>query len=110
MAGGIRLGPDVQYLPDNVQDYDVPEALRDAFHAATSRYLDGLEPEDLAPDMAGIRPKLQGPGEPVRDFVIAEESARGMPGWVNLVGIESPGLTCALEIGRTVGDQVERTA
>lgn len=109
LAGGIRLGPDVQYLPDNVQDYDVSEALRDAFHAAASRYLDGLEPDDLAPDMAGIRPKLQGPGEPVRDFVIAEESARGMCGWVNLVGIESPGLTCALEIGRTVGDQLERT-
>jgi L-2-hydroxyglutarate oxidase LhgO len=107
LAGGIRLGPDVQYLRDTVQDYDVPETLRDAFHAAASRYLDGLEPGDLAPEMAGIRPKLQGPGEPVRDFVIAEESARGMPGWVNLVGIESPGLTCALEIGRTVVNLLE---
>ena len=109
LAGGIRLGPDLQYLPERRQDYDVPAGLRDAFLAAASRYLDGLEADDLAPDLAGIRPKLQGPGEPPRDFVIREEAARGLPGWVNLVGIESPGLTCCLEIAALVADTVEGT-
>ncbi len=106
LAGGLRLGPDVQYLTERRQDYTVAESLRATFYAAASRYLVGLEPDDLAPDQAGIRPKLQGPGEPVRDFVVREESDRGLPGWVNLVGIESPGLTCALEIADLVVNRV----
>jgi L-2-hydroxyglutarate oxidase LhgO len=52
--------------------------------------------------MAGIRPKLQGPGEAYRDFVIAEESNRNLQGFINLIGIESPGLTCALAIAHEV--------
>jgi L-2-hydroxyglutarate oxidase LhgO len=108
LAGGIRLGPDVEYLSARVQDYGVAEGLRETFHAAASRYLEGLEPEDLSPDLAGIRPKLQGPGEGFRDFVISEESDSGRPGWVNLIGIESPGLTCSLAIGELVGNLLER--
>jgi L-2-hydroxyglutarate oxidase LhgO len=50
----------------------------------------------------GIRPKLQAPGDPYRDFVVAEEAERGLPGWVNLIGIESPGLTCSPVIAREV--------
>ena len=107
LAGGVRLGPDLEYLSGRTQDYDVAAALRTRFFDAASRYLEGLEPEDLSPDLAGIRPKLQGPGEPFRDFVIQEESAHGLPRWVNLVGIESPGLTCCLEIGRLVADTLE---
>jgi L-2-hydroxyglutarate oxidase LhgO len=107
LAGGVRLGPDLQYLSDRRQDYDVAESLRLTFLAAVSRYLEGLDADDLSPDLAGIRPKLQGPGDAFRDFVIQEESARGLPGWVNLVGIESPGLTCCLEIGRLVADTLE---
>jgi L-2-hydroxyglutarate oxidase LhgO len=57
---------------------------------------------DLAPDQAGIRAKLQGPGEGFRDFVVAEESARGLPGLVNLVGIDSPGLTSCLALAEEV--------
>ena len=107
LAGGVRLGPDLEYLGVRTQDYGVAESLRSRFFEAASRYLEGLEPDDLAPDLAGIRPKLQGPGAPFRDFVIQEESARGLPGWVNLVGIESPGLTCCLEIARLVADRLE---
>ena len=107
LAGGVRLGPDAEYLPDRVQNYEVRVGLRDAFFAAVTRYLEGLEPDDLAPDLAGIRPKLQGPGAPFRDFVIQEESARGLPGWINLVGIESPGLTCCLAIGTAVAGALE---
>ena len=107
LAGGVRVGPDLAYLPERRQVYDVDEGLRTRFHTAVSRFLEGLAPEDLAPDLAGIRPKLQGPGEPVRDFVIREESDRGHPGWVNLVGIESPGLTSCLEIGAMVATLLE---
>ena len=107
LAGGVRLGPDLEYLPGRVQDYNVAASLKSRFFEAASRYLEGLEPDDLSPDLAGIRPKLQGPGEPFRDFVIQEETARGLPRWLNLVGIESPGLTCCLEIGRLVADTLE---
>jgi L-2-hydroxyglutarate oxidase LhgO len=107
LAGGVRLGPDLEYLPDRRQNYDVAEGLRERFHAAVSRYLVGLAPEDLAPDLAGIRPKLQGPGQAFRDFVIRDEADRGRPGWVNLVGIESPGLTSCLEIGALVATLLE---
>ena len=53
---------------------------------------------------AGIRPKLAGPGEGFRDFVVAEESAAGLPGFVNLLGIESPGLTAAPAIAERVAE------
>ena len=59
--------------------------------------------------MAGIRPKLQGPGQAVRDFVIAEESSRGRPGLVSLVGIDSPGLTSALSIAEEVARLVGKS-
>jgi len=102
LDGGIRLGPDVEYVDRRNPSYDVDDGKRDVFFAAAATYLRGIRPEELAPDQSGIRPKLQAPGEPVRDFVIAEESARGLPGWVNLIGIESPGLTCSLEIADRV--------
>jgi L-2-hydroxyglutarate oxidase LhgO len=50
----------------------------------------------------GVRPKLQPPGEPMRDFIIADEAHRGLPGVISLIGIESPGLTCAHEIAKEV--------
>ena len=68
------------------------------FWQAAKRYLPALQPTDLSPDTWGIRPKLQGPGQPWCDFVIAEQP----PGLINLVGIESPGLTAALAIGEEV--------
>ena len=71
-----------------------------------ARYLPELRAADLAPDYAGIRAKLQAPGEPARDFHIAEASALGAPGLINLLGIESPGLTASLAIGNRVADLV----
>jgi L-2-hydroxyglutarate oxidase LhgO len=102
LEGRLRFGPDADYLPARNQDYRVDEAKRPAFAASVRRLVPGIEDDDLEPDMAGIRPKLQGPGQPVRDFVIAEESARGMPGLVNLIGIDSPGLTASLAIAEEV--------
>ena len=58
--------------------------------------------DDLTPDMSGIRPKLYRRGEPFRDFVIREESDKGLPGLINLIGMESPGLTSCLAIAEMV--------
>ena len=102
LDGGLKLGPDIEALADRRQDYAVDEERRGSFLAAARRYLPLLEADDLSPDQSGIRPRLQRPGGPFRDFVLEEESARGFPGWINLVGIESPGLTCCLEIAREV--------
>src|SRR5438445_5757180 len=102
LEGRLRFGPDADYLPARNQDYRVDEGKRAEFAASVRRLVPEIEDEDLAPDMAGIRAKLQAPGQGVRDFVIAEESARGMPGLVNLVGIDSPGLTSSLAIAEEV--------
>jgi L-2-hydroxyglutarate oxidase LhgO len=96
----VRLGPDAEYVPAPRYDVDPGKAVR--FAEAAGRYLPELRAEWLAPDYAGVRPKLAGPGVAFRDFVIAEESARGLPGLVNLVGIESPGLTAAPAIAERV--------
>lgn len=72
------------------------------FFQAAKTYLPFLEREDLQPYMAGIRPKIQAPGAPVANFVICHETERGMPGLINLIGIESPGLTCSLAIAQKV--------
>lgn len=102
LEGRLRFGPDADYLPDRTLDYSVLESKRAAFAASVRRIVPAIEDADLEPDMAGIRPKLQAPGQGPQDFVIAEESARGLPGLVNLVGIDSPGLTSATAIAEEV--------
>jgi L-2-hydroxyglutarate oxidase LhgO len=102
LNGQIKLGPNAKYIPDRSYDYSVdPAGQRDFFESA-SRFLPFLRSEDLHPAMAGIRPKLQKPGDTVRDFIIQEETDRGYPGLVNLLGIESPGLTSSLAIAEYV--------
>jgi L-2-hydroxyglutarate oxidase LhgO len=102
LAGRVRFGPDAHYV--DALDYAIDPGKAVEFAEAAGRYLPGLRAEWLTPDQAGIRPKLQAPGAPFRDFVIAEESARGLPGLVNLVGIESPGLTASLAIAERVSE------
>lgn len=103
LSGRVRFGPDSHYLSDGQTiDYKVDESLRPAFHASINRYLPGVSLDALNPDMSGIRPKIQGPSDPVLDFIIREESGRGLPGLINLIGIESPGLTASLAIGEYV--------
>lgn len=100
-GGGMRLGPNAFYV-DKI-DYTVAEEHHREFYEAASTYLPALQAGDLFPDFAGIRPKLQSPDDPyVKDFIIREESAAGFPGLVNLIGIESPGLTSCLAIARYV--------
>jgi L-2-hydroxyglutarate oxidase LhgO len=102
LDGRLRFGPDAEHLPGRTPDYVVSEAKRPAFAEAVRRLLPAVEDSELTPDIAGIRPKLQGPGDGFRDFVIAEETARGLPGLVDLVGIDSPGLTSAAAIAEEV--------
>jgi L-2-hydroxyglutarate oxidase LhgO len=103
LGGRLKFGPDIEYQEDRVADYRVDEKKRSAFGESVRRILPHVRDEDLTPDMCGIRPKLQGPGEPPRDFLIREESARGLPGFINLVGIDSPGLTASPAIAKYVG-------
>jgi L-2-hydroxyglutarate oxidase LhgO len=102
LTGRIRFGPDAEYIGGRTLDYGVDESKRGAFAESVRRILPLVRDEDLTPDLAGIRPKLQKEGEPPRDFVIQEESGRGLPGFVNLIGIESPGLTASPAIARLV--------
>ncbi len=104
LAGQMRLGPDTEYLTRGEADLDVDPSRAMAFLRAVRRYLPGVQGDELMPDTAGIRPKLQGPDDPWRDFVVREESAAGLPGLVNLLGIESPGLTCCLPLADLVVD------
>ncbi|KAI8324759.1 FAD dependent oxidoreductase [Martensiomyces pterosporus] len=102
MGGAIRFGPDFEWISSNT-DYAVKggQSLSDVA-AAVSDYLPSIRLEDLGLGYTGIRPKLQPPGGKFHDFVVQEESAAGMPGFVNLVGIESPGLTSSLAIAQMV--------
>jgi L-2-hydroxyglutarate oxidase LhgO len=100
LAGSVRLGPDDEYV-DRIY-YDVDPSKADLFAQSASLFMPFVKPDDLSPDTSGIRPKLQGPNEGFRDFVIREESDNGFPGLVNLIGIESPGLTASLAIAGIV--------
>jgi L-2-hydroxyglutarate oxidase LhgO len=102
MGGGIKLGPDVTYLESNVYDYRVTPSKQEAFWKSAIKFLPFLEFDDIIPEMAGIRPKTQKSGEPIRDFYIKEESERGFRGFINLIGMESPGLTSCIAIARYV--------
>ncbi len=104
LDGGLKIGPSSFYV-DSI-DYAVDESHRADFHEKAVRFLPFLEPGDLTADMAGIRPKLYAKGEPFRDWVIREETDRGLPGFVDLIGMESPGLTSCLAIAEMVATMV----
>jgi L-2-hydroxyglutarate oxidase LhgO len=100
LDGRVLLGPSAHYVEGI--DYSVDETHKQYFYNSAKRLFPFIEHEDLAPESAGIRPKLQGPGDSFRDFVITHEEKAGLPGLINLIGIESPGLTAALSIARYV--------
>ncbi len=100
LAGQARFGPDVEWV--DRADYDVDASRAGSFAAAIRRYYPALRMESLVPAYTGIRPKLQAPGGPAEDFVIQGAETHGVPGLVNLFGIESPGLTASLAIADEV--------
>lgn len=105
LEGMMLLGPSSQYV-DEI-DYSVDSGHKQLFYDAVVRYLPCIQLDDLEPEMAGIRPTLQGPEAGFTDFVIRDEGDKGLPGFVNLIGIESPGLTGAPAIARYVASIVD---
>ncbi|MDO8489045.1 MAG: NAD(P)/FAD-dependent oxidoreductase [Candidatus Omnitrophota bacterium] len=102
LGGGLRLGPDDKYLNNRIKDYLVDESRKSEFYSSAVKFMPFIKAEDLSPDTAGIRPKLQEESGEFRDFVIQEESDKGLPGFINLIGIESPGLTASPAIAKYV--------
>ncbi len=102
LAGGMRFGPDVEFV--NVIDYSFKESLKDKFIESISRYWPEINPEKLHPDYTGIRPKITKPNETMRDFSIQTANDHGVENFINLQGIESPGLTASLAIGKFVNN------
>jgi L-2-hydroxyglutarate oxidase LhgO len=100
LAGRMRFGPDVEWIEE--ENYDVDPKRADAFYERVRTYWPRLPDGSLAPDYAGIRPKLTGKGEPAVDFMIDAPQDHGVPRLVQLFGIESPGLTSALSLGEEV--------
>ena len=100
MAGQARFGPDTEWI-DSI-DYTVDPRRGEKFYAAIRTYWPGLPDGALQPGYAGVRPKISGPKEPAADFAIQGPETHGVPGLVNLFGIESPGLTASLAIAERV--------
>jgi L-2-hydroxyglutarate oxidase LhgO len=109
LAGQARFGPDVEWLGDPATtpsgggvDYAVDPARAESFYDSVRAYWPGLPDGALVPAYSGVRPKLSGPGQPQRDFLLQGPESHGIPGLVNLFGIESPGLTSCLAIADAV--------
>ena len=100
LAGGMRFGPDVEFV--NEIDYSFNESLKNKFIDSISQYWPEINPEKLHPDYTGIRPKITKPNERMRDFSIQTDLDHGIKNFINLQGIESPGLTSSLAIGKFV--------
>ncbi|MEK8049731.1 NAD(P)/FAD-dependent oxidoreductase [Ideonella sp. DXS22W] len=100
LGGQARFGPSFEWV-DTI-DYTVDAAQATPFYAEVRRYWPGLPDGVLQPGYAGMRPKISGPGEPAADFRIDGPAVHGAQGWVNLFGIESPGLTSSLAIAEVV--------
>ena len=101
-TGSVKLGPDAHFLPHRTEDYSMDESLLKQFFEEASKYIVGLDIEDLTPNFSGIRPKIKAVDYSFADYYIAHEKENGFPGWINLIGIESPGLTSAIAIGEEI--------
>ncbi len=104
LGGGVRFGPDVEWV-DKI-DYDVDADRAPKFAASVREYWPGLPDGALAPAYTGIRPKIVGPGQPAADFIIQGPAQHGAAGLWNLFGIESPGLTSSLAIAAEVRHRI----
>ena len=100
LAGGMRFGPDVEFV--NEINYSFNESLKYKFVDSISKYWPEINEDKLHPDYTGIRPKITKPNESMRDFSIQTVKDHGVKNFINLQGIESPGLTSSLAIGKLV--------
>ena len=108
LAGRCRFGPDVEWT-DSEDDVQVDLRRAEAFYKEVRKYWPALPDNALVPDYAGVRPKIQGPGEPNRDFELLGPKEHGMRGLVHLFGIESPGLTASLALADAVVEALNST-
>ncbi|HYJ98102.1 MAG TPA: NAD(P)/FAD-dependent oxidoreductase [Burkholderiaceae bacterium] len=106
LGGQAKFGPSFHWV-DGL-DYRVDEHEAEHFYDEVRRYWPGLQDGALQPGYVGIRPKIRGPGEPVQDFRIDGPGTHGVPGLVNLFGIESPGLTSSLAIAERVSALLQK--
>lgn len=104
LDGTIGFGPNA-YFVDEI-DYSMDDTYKDTFLQHINTYLE-LDGDALTEDFTGIRPKIQAPGEPAQDFIIVNEKEKGYLNFINLIGIESPGLTAALAIAEYMKDIID---
>jgi len=104
--GAARLGPSAHLMNERIEDYSVNPELKMEFYKEAKKYIPLLKNEDLTPDYSGIRPKINKKEDVFKDFYIKNEKTNGFPGWINLIGIESPGLTSSMAIGQEVLDLI----
>lgn len=105
LGGQVKFGPNTQYCDQ--LDYSMNESNKSEFERAIKRYFPALDPRKLNPAFSGIRPKLQGPEDDFKDFVIQTKAEHNVPGLIQLFGLESPGLTSSLAIGETVAQLIQ---
>ena len=104
LGGQARFGPDVEWV--EAIDYAVDPRRGERFYAEVRKYWPGLADGALQPAYCGIRPKLGGPQDAAADFMVQSAAAHGLPGLINLFGIESPGLTASLALAEHVCDEL----
>ncbi len=107
LSGRTRFGPDAEWV--DAVDYDIDDSRQAVFSRSIAAYFPGVDEQRLSPAYAGVRPKLYSPEERPSDFVIAGPVDHGVPGLVNLFGIESPGLTACLAIAAHVAERVSES-
>ena len=105
MAMRARFGPEEEWIEE--VNYDIDPTRSATIYEAVRRYWPGLEDGMLQPAYTGIRPRLNGPGEPMADWIIHGPSEHGTPGLINMYGIESPGITSSLPISEVVAAMVD---
>jgi len=105
LDGSVSFGPNAYFV--NELDYSIDSKYWDDFYNSINKYLE-IDKGDLYPDYTGIRPKPFGPNESSKDFVIQNEIEKGFPNLINLIGIESPGLTSSLAIGKYIKKIIDR--
>jgi L-2-hydroxyglutarate oxidase LhgO len=103
--GRVRLGPD--FYPVIEIDYAIDDSRKQYFYQEARKLFPNIGPDDIEPESSGIMPRTYGRNEKFKDFVIRHELDRGFPGLINIIGIESPGLTASPAIARYVRGLVE---
>lgn len=104
MGGQAKFGPDTEWVDS--EDYSLDARRADGFYEAIRSYWPGLADGALQPGYTGIRPKITGPGQPAADFRVSGPAEHGVPGLVNLFGIESPGLTSSMALAHAVASSL----